>query len=161
MKTTLKFATITLVVLSLTMCNPKQKAETKINLVITENFDWLLGKWQRTNDEAGRETFENWEKLNDVHYAGIGYTLQQGDTISQELMNLLKQENTWLLKVKIHSELVPTLFEVTNFTDSSFTCKNDSIDFPNQIKYWKEENKLNALVTGDSLEIAFSFEHIE
>lgn len=56
MKTILKFTAIILIALGFTMCNSKQNEST-------ENFDWLLGKWQRTNEKQGKTTFENWEKI--------------------------------------------------------------------------------------------------
>ena len=49
-----------------------------------ENFDWLLGKWKRLNDEVGKETFENWNKISLSKYLGIGFTMQRGDTIKRE-----------------------------------------------------------------------------
>ncbi|MEJ5106747.1 hypothetical protein [Chryseobacterium sp. MYb328] len=30
----------------------------------TVNFDWLTGKWKRSNEKAGKETFENWNKIS-------------------------------------------------------------------------------------------------
>ena len=65
MKTILKFTAIILIAFVFTMCNSKQTEST-------ENFDWLLGKWQRTNEEQGKTTFENWEKTNNSEYNGIG-----------------------------------------------------------------------------------------
>ncbi len=52
MKTILKFTTFILIAFVFPMCNSKQNENTK-------NFDWLLGKWQRTNEEQGKTTFEN------------------------------------------------------------------------------------------------------
>lgn len=42
---------------------------------------WLLGDWQRTNDEEGKSTFETWEQVNDSTYVGMGYTLMDKDTV--------------------------------------------------------------------------------
>jgi hypothetical protein len=35
------------------------------------------------------------------------------------------------------------------------------LDFPKLIKYWKNGNKINALVAGDSLKLSFEFKRIE
>jgi hypothetical protein len=44
----------------------------------TKNFDRLLGKWERLNEEEGKETFENWNKIKEKEYSGIGFTIQNG-----------------------------------------------------------------------------------
>jgi hypothetical protein len=137
-------------------CNTKIKSQEK-----PENFDWLIGQWERTNEEQGKTTFENWDKISDFSYSGIGFTMQDGDTIKQEKIRLIKQNDTWDLIVKIPEETKDITFELTDFTHNSFTCINDSINFPNQIKYWTENNKLKATVSGADLNIPFEFEKIK
>jgi len=79
-----------LFVIVLLSCNQSGKegvkSETKSTEVATttENFNWLLGNWKRLDEEAGKETFEIWEKLSSKEYVGIGFTMQNGDTIKQE-----------------------------------------------------------------------------
>ena len=75
MKSIVKISFVLLTTLALTMCNTKQN-DQKSTTQPTENFDWLLGNWKRTNEEKGKETFENWKKTNDTEYKGIGFTLQ-------------------------------------------------------------------------------------
>ena len=43
--------------------NGIQKTEKKAEII--NNFDWLLGKWERVNEEEGKKTYENWVKIND------------------------------------------------------------------------------------------------
>ena len=70
-------------------CNQSKKENQKTDVKSTtlteksENFDWLLGKWKRLNEEEGKETFENWKKIKETEYSGIGFTMQNGDTIKQ------------------------------------------------------------------------------
>lgn len=155
---TQKIVTTVVLVFSLiaVSCNIKTKSNEK-----SENFDWLLGQWQRTNEEQGKSTFENWEKTSDFSYSGIGFTMQNGDTIKQEKMKLLKQNGAWDLIVKVPEETKDVTFAITESNQNSFTCVNDSIDFPNQIKYWIENNKLKATVSGTDLKISFEFEKTE
>jgi len=138
-----------------------KKNISKKELTITtthQNFDWLLGKWKRTNEEPGKETFENWEKISDTAYVGIGFTMQASDTLKQESIKLFKNKKTWVLEVKTPEDTKATAFKMTQFSKDSFTCENHAIDFPNVIKYWKNEAKMNASVAGDDFEIAFEFE---
>lgn len=116
-----------------------------------------MGKWQRTNEEQGKSTFENWERTTDFGYSGIGFTMQNGDTIKQEKMKLFKQNGNWYLIVKVPEELENVTFAMIESNQYSFICTNDSIDFPNRIKYWAENKKLKATVSGNDLKIPFEF----
>jgi len=55
-----------------------------------ESFDWILGKWERTNEKPDKQTFESWQKINDKQYNGLGYTMQGKDTIWKENIRLNK-----------------------------------------------------------------------
>lgn len=161
MKLTSNYLTLLLVVFCFTTCNKNQKSKTQVETSKSENFDWLLGKWKRTNEDKGKETFENWEKMNQNQYNGIGYTLQNNDTVSQEKMTLIKYNDAWQLLVEIPHEKETATFEMSEFSDAEFECKNDTLQFPKQIKYWKEGTKIKALVAGDSLTLTFEFEKIQ
>lgn len=154
MKTILKFTAIILIAFVFTMCNSKQTEST-------ENFDWLLGKWQRTNEEQGKTTFENWEKTNNSEYNGIGFTIQNNDSISREKMKIVETDGKWNLLVKTLEEKEFVRFEMSEIQEEKFECKNDTLDFPKLIKYWKNGDELNALVKGDSLKLSFEFKRIE
>ena len=54
------------------------------------NFDWLAWSWIRTNDKEGNITYEHWTKNSDIEYKGLGYTLQNSDTIFKEQLRLIK-----------------------------------------------------------------------
>lgn len=141
-------------------CNTNRKSKVNKISQKSENFDWLLGKWKRNNEEQGKETFENWGKISNSEYSGIGFTMQKGDTIKQEKINLIKQNGKWDLIVKIPEETESLIFKMTDLDKDSFTCENDSLDFPKMIKYWKDGLKIKALVAGKDLEIPFEFEKV-
>lgn len=155
MKTILTYILIMLTVFAFSSCTSKQKAPAK-----TANFDWLLGKWQRINEEQGKITFESWEKISDTDYRGIGFTLQNNDTLSQEKMKISATEGKWYLGVKTPDEPAFIKFEMSDIKEGSFECKNDTLDFPKRIQYWKNGDHINALVSGDSLELSFEFKRI-
>ena len=140
----------------------KQKEEIKSETMIekSENFDWLLGKWKRLNEEEGKETFENWNKINETEYSGIGFTMQNGDTIKQEKIRLTKTSGKWNLTVKVPEESESITFNGISHNETEFTCENNEIDFPNKIKYWKNGNRINAMVSGAEMEIPFEFEKL-
>lgn len=158
---------ILLVGIFMISCNQRKKEHQKIEVesaeVIesVENFDWLLGKWQRLDEEEGKETFENWEKVKKTEYSGIGFTMQNGDTIKQERIKLLEVNGKWNLIVKAPEEQESITFTGVSHSKNEFTCENKEIDFPNKIKYWKNENRLNAMVSGGEMEIPFEFEKLK
>ncbi|MEZ4910169.1 MAG: DUF6265 family protein [Saprospiraceae bacterium] len=158
MKSILKISLMLLA--TLTMCNTKQN-DQKTATPATANFDWLLGNWKRTNEEKGKETFENWQKTNDTEYNGIGFTLQNRDTLSQEQMKLIQTKGRWNLLVKTPDEKDFIKFDMTELAENKFECKNGTLDFPKLIKYWKNGDKMNAIVSGDSLKLSFEFERLK
>lgn len=156
-KSTLLIA-LTIIIVSCNSTTNEKKSNTEKPI---ENFDWLLGKWERLHEEAGKETFENWQKISQNEYSGIGFTMQGSDTIKQEKMQITKQHGKWALTVKIPEETQSIIFPITELKSDEFTCTNDSLDFPKNIRYWKNGEKINALVSGDSLKIDFEFERLK
>lgn len=159
MKSIVKRSFLLLTAFALTTCNTKQNDQKSTTQ--PENFDWLLGNWKHINEEEGKETFENWKKTNETEYKGIGFTLQNSDTLSQEEMKLIQTNGKWNLLVKTPHEKDFIKFEMTEIADDNFECKNDTLDFPKLIKYWKNGDKMNAIVSGDSLKLSFEFERIK
>ncbi len=159
MRTTL----ISLLGILVISCNSNTKTNQPENVEkeTTENLDWLVGNWKRSNEEAGKETFENWSKISAGNYSGMGFTLQKGDTISQEKMDILETNGKWTLFVKLPNEKEPTLFAVTELKNRSFICVNDSNDFPKKIHYWSEGEKIKATISSAAMEIPFEFEKIK
>ena len=147
-------------------CNQNKKEKTKGDSNISEqiensqNFDWLLGNWKRLDEEEGKETFENWDKISEMDYSGIGFTMQNGDTIKQEKIRLTKTNGKWNLTVKVPEESESITFNGVSHNENEFTCENNEIDFPNKIKYWKNGQKINASVSNSEMAISFEFEKL-
>lgn len=143
-------------------CNQNNKTKELQKSETIENFDWLTGKWKRLNEEAGKETFENWNKINPNEYSGIGFTIKNGDTISQEKIKLIKSSGKWTLLVKAPDEKQPIKFKMLEQKiPTEITFINDSIDFPKRVQYWSEGEKLKAKVSNNKIQIPFEFEKIK
>lgn len=132
-------------------CNQKKK-ESQV-----ENFDWLVGSWKRTNEDKGKTTFEDWEKISETEYVGKGITFENEDTLQSEEMRLAKINDNWQLFVKTPEESQPTIFKMTEYTNDAFTCNNDTIDFPQKIHYWLDKDQLKAKISNKEMEIVFEF----
>lgn len=161
MKTLIKSVLLIITIVTIVSCNSTTKKTDNNSEKQVENFDWLLGNWERLHEEPGKETFENWKKISQNEYSGIGFTMQGSDTIKQEKIRIAKQSGKWILTVKVPEETESITFPITELKNNEFTCTNDSLDFPKQIRYWKNGEKMNALVSGDSLKIDFEFKRLK
>lgn len=159
MKTTLLFS----IVLVLFACRQPTKDrsnsfKSKELLTKTDNsFRWLLGSWERLDEEKGKSTFEIWKKVDEKEYSGFGFTLQNGDTIWQEHMRLKKDKDTWDLHIKAPEDPEPVIFRMTMSDSTGFTCENPEMEFPKKIKYWKSDVGFRASVSNEETEIQFEF----
>ncbi len=127
----------------------------------TQNFDWLLGNWERTNEKEGQQTFETWTKKNDSEYIGLGYTLKNNDTIWMENVLLINKNNHWTFEVTGKGEPKATIFKLSKIEKYSFSCENPENEFPNIIQYNTKDDKLHALISGGEMNIPFEFERIK
>ena len=163
----MKNTLLVLIGVLLMSCNQEEKEtkQTEINSATivesTQNFDWLLGSWKRLNEEEGKETFENWEKINDIEYVGVGFTMQKGDTISQEKIKLIKVNQNWDLVVSLGATSDSVRFKGFSHAKHEFSCENIDNDFPNIIKYWKNGDHIHAMISGGEMKITFEFERLK
>lgn len=126
------------------------------------SFDFLVGKWIRTNEKSDRKTYENWKKVDQNTYLGCGFTIKNNDTISQEHLTLTRVEKKWILKVNLDKTKNETTdFDLIHSEKNSFTLENKENDFPKLIKYWKDKNQLKAEISNDeSSKIKFDFDKL-
>lgn len=122
-----------------------------------ENFDWLLGDWIRTNEEAGRTTYESWTKISHTEYRSFGFTLSENDTVWKEVLSLEKKDNKWVLWADIYGEDGPVPFDVTEIEKGRFKCENQENSFPEVILYFKDGEKLKAIISADDMLLSFDY----
>ncbi|MGV3761955.1 hypothetical protein [Parapedobacter sp.] len=126
-----------------------------------DNFDFMVGEWKRSNDEAGRQTFETWEKRNDSTYIGHGYTLSGTDTVWQENIILSPIAGVWHYQVSMPGDTASTDFRVSESDARSFTCKNPHNEFPKTISYRRAGTDLHADISGGGNAVTFLFMPME
>ena len=114
--------------------------------------DFLLGYWNRVNDQPEKKTFEIWRS----DFTGIGYTMQGKDTTFVEILSIEEINDTLYYKVVGVNEN-PTLFKFTEQTETSFTCENPENEFPKKIQYSLENNQLKAVISAGEDAIEFVF----
>jgi hypothetical protein len=152
---------IAMVVFTVSCKNSPTVKSNSESSTITEDFDWLLGNWHRTNEKEGYETYEFWSKINNTEYSSIGFTLQNNDTIWKENIKLIKRNDDWSFEVSGMGEFNQTIFKLIKADNESFTCKNELNEFPKEIKYFKNENNITAEISGGDMKIPFEFERTD
>ena len=135
----------------LLQCSSNEKKERA-----KADFDYLLGSWKRINEGQDKSTFEIWEKDDSNNYFGLGFTLQNGDTIFKEEMLLIKMKKEWLFEVSGVNEAV-TPFYVRSHSKQSFMSENEENEFPKRIEYSFQNDSLKAKISDNNNEILFVF----
>ena len=142
--------------------NEEKKVETiKETSPTSISFDWLLGDWERTNEQVGKSTFETWGKVGDSEYHGFGFTMQNSDTIWLENIILTNRDSGWNFEVTGKGESEPTIFRLSNIEKNRFDSENQENEFPKVISYHRDGDTLKAVVSGGGIEIPFDFEPVK
>ena len=155
----MKYLILGLMVLCSLSCQQKSKEEKEALTVVAleNNFDWLIGNWQRSNETEGKQTYENWVKVNKDTYQGFGFTIKENDTIWKEDMRLVHVSDAWNFEVKGKGETDATVFILTKIEEDNFICENEANEFPKKISYSKSDHGILAVISGGDLEIPFEF----
>lgn len=157
----MKTISLLTICISLLLLSCKKTTKTESKLTVSEkNYDWLLGKWERIEDDSLKQTFELWTKTDQTYY-GHGYILEQKDTVWEERMTLKPNRDIWELTVNTPGQKDAVTFKETSYNDSLFTVENRTHDFPKKIVYWKQQDQLHAEVSSDEATIAFKFKPIQ
>lgn len=147
----MKYFSIILLVLITSSCNQSTKPLPENNL------DWLLGTWNRTNDQEGQKTYEHWVRKSNTVLEGIGYTMVEKDTVSKEYMKIAPKNGALNFEVIVGTDK-PVNFAFTSQTKGKFICENKENDFPKKIEYFMEGEQLKAIISNEEITFPFIFE---
>ena len=155
-----KILLIVTILFGIYSCNHQLETKVEDNSKVelkNIDFDWLLGKWTRVNDQENKKTFENWEKISNLEYIGFSYTMENNDTVWQERVKLIKTINNWSFNVTEKGEIEPTKFALSEIKEKKFICENQLNEFPKKIEYELIGNILHAKISGNDIEVLFDF----
>ena len=141
----------------LLFCSCKEQPQ---HTVVTTQFDYLIGNWERTNSKAGSTTSEHWRAVTSEDLYGHGYTIENKDTVFNERMRIYKKEEQWLLSISGPNEN-PTVFKITESSKNRFKAVNPDNEFPKVITYSYFDDVLTATIAAGDTEIPFIFWRIE
>lgn len=122
-----------------------------------KKLEWLVGKWTRTNPQAGESGYETWAKITDSRLTGKGVTLKGKKTIFVENLEFIIRGNDIFYTVKVTGEKQATDFKLTALSKDAFTCENPEHDFPKKISYKRIGNVIKATISGNGQSMDYNF----
>ena len=131
--------------------DPKPKTEEVLKEKMRQ-LEWMSGHWVRSNDQLGKVTYEQWERVSDLEYVGKGFTVNidesifEPDTVFNEHLRIIVFNDTLVYEVTGVNES-PTLFKFIEQTDTSFVCVNPENEFPKQIAYLHKKRQMIAAIS--------------
>lgn len=122
-----------------------------------KKLEWLVGKWTRTNADAGQSGYETWAKVSDLKLSGKGVTLKGKKTIFVENLEFIAKGNDIFYTVVVTGEKQPTYFKLTALSMDGFTCENPQHDFPKKITYKRDGKRVKAVISGNGQSVDYNF----
>ncbi|MEM0997378.1 MAG: DUF6265 family protein [Bacteroidota bacterium] len=112
------------------------------------DLNWILGKWRYTEGK-GTVSYETWEKRSENAYAGVAYTLNNGDTSFVEQIELVQEGNEIFYIPTVRENQGPVRFRMITHGKTSAVFDNPGHDFPQTISYQvTEDSILHARISG-------------
>ena len=125
-------------------------------------FEWLIGKWERTDTRVEHQSFEAWIRVSDSLYTGTGWTMNGKDSIFVEGLRLFTSEKSYFYEATVTNNSGPVRFEMIRWDDSGFESVNPEHDFPKKIRYHFDQiGNLKVTISDQKKEIHFQFRKLE
>jgi hypothetical protein len=121
------------------------------------------GKWKMISEKT--EYYEEWELLNENEMVGVGFSVEEGDTVLSEQLYLKKFSDQWAY-IALPVNQTITLFALSEYSENKFTFENKEHDFPQKIIYeFTADANLNTategIIEGELMRRDFNFIRIE
>lgn len=105
------------------------------------SLDWLTGCWQT----ASGEIREVWSASEDGYYFGYSVVLQEKQVVFFEQMRI--EPGAFPVFNAYPSGVGPSAFPGSERTTSSITFANPEHDYPQKIRYARDADNLNAVIS--------------
>ena len=121
------------------------------------------GTWKMISDKI--EYYEEWRLINGSELIGIGFSIEEGDTVLSEELYVKKFADKWAY-IALPVNQTITLFALSEYSENKFIFENEEHDYPQKIIYeFTADGKLNALteglIEGELMRRDFNFVRIE
>lgn len=127
--------------------SPSELASPPVEINSLAGFEWITGTWKQQENEQ-TVSYETWRKESDTHYIGSSCTIQAGDTVWSEALEIVIKDNKAVYMATVPENPGPVGFTLTGNEDNRADFENPEHDFPWKITYWRKGDTLNARIAG-------------
>jgi hypothetical protein len=126
-----------------------------------KGLNHIEGFWEMKRGD--RIIVEYWKKVSDEGYSGGSFMVQDNDTTVLELLKIVegKDDLFYIPTVFGQNENKPVKFRLSSFSDTSYTFRNPTHDYPKTITYFiHEPDSLIAVISGDNKQSRFGYSRV-
>jgi hypothetical protein len=117
------------------------------NVVIINDFNWLVGTWKRETSKG--MLFESWKMVDDSLLSGFSYGVTGSDTTLLETLSIENIKGDFFYIPVVEDNQGPVFFRLTEFDKNRYVFENPDHDYPQRIIYRKlGSDSLNARIEG-------------
>ena len=127
--------------------SPSELAQPPIEATSLAGLEWMVGTWKQQENEQ-TVSYESWEKESDLHFVGGACTIQNGDTVWKESLEIKIENNKAIYYASVPENDGPVGFAMTTKENSRVDFENPEHDFPWKITYWTGNDTLYARIAG-------------
>lgn len=117
---------------------------------------WMMGNWERTDLKPGKKGYEIWS-LENADLVGMGVSITGSDTTFVEKLRIELVNNVFYYVAEVPGNSEPTRFEVTVLRQNYLKCENPTHDFPKEIIYERDGERLTAIIAAGQKRMSFAF----
>lgn len=112
------------------------------------DLSWMIGRW-RQQEAEGVYSDEIWTKSSGESLSGSAHTIQNGDTIWSEKLEIKVEENGEVVYyATVPQNDGPVGFKMVAIAPYTATFENPKHDFPWKIVYTLDADTMNARIAG-------------
>ena len=117
---------------------------------------WMMGNWERTDLKPGKKGYEIWS-LENADMIGMGVSITGSDTTFVEKLSIELVNDVFYYVAEVPGNSEPTRFEVTDLRQNYLKCENPTHDFPKEIIYERDGERLTAIIADGQKRMSFAF----
>ena len=111
------------------------------------HMEYVLGDW--VHPGGAQIACESWRRVSDDTFEGRGYQVKEGDTVTTEVLRLVKMgEGVYFISMVAHN-LRPISFKLVQLDGTVAVFENSEHDFPQRIVYSLEGDQLTGRIEGE------------
>ncbi len=122
----------------------------------------IEGYWEMQNGE--KKIVEYWKKVSTDGYSGGSFIINGNDTTVLELLKIITEKDDlyYIPTVFGQNKNKPVKFRLSSYTDTSYTFRNPTHDFPDSITYYlHEQDSLIAVISGKGRKSRFGYHRVK